>query len=75
VVRVGWEPGGREVSPYEVDLRSLGDVSLTCVAGPDVPARDVEPPLPSRPEPSPEVLAAAQAARAAGSRARARAWR
>jgi HD-GYP domain-containing protein (c-di-GMP phosphodiesterase class II) len=59
VVRVGWESGGREVSPYEVDLRSLEDVSLTCVAGPDVPARDVEPPLPSRPEPSPEVLAVA----------------
>ena len=75
VVRIGWEAGGRQVgSPYEEDMRKLEGVSLTCVAGPDVPSRDAEPPpLPSRPEPSPEVLAAAQEARAAR-RARARTW-
>jgi hypothetical protein len=66
LVRVGWDPSGRPVSPYEVDLAAEPDeLTLSCVRGPGVPARDVEPPpLPARPEPSAEVLAEKRAERA-----------
>jgi HD-GYP domain-containing protein (c-di-GMP phosphodiesterase class II) len=68
VVRVGWNAGGRQVAPYEVDLRESTELTLACVAPSGVPTRDE----PSRPEPSPEVQAAARVARAkpAGSRSR-----
>jgi HD-GYP domain-containing protein (c-di-GMP phosphodiesterase class II) len=69
VVRVGWNAGGRQVAPYEVDLRESTELTLACVAPSGVPTRDE----PSRPEPSPEVQAAARVAREAkpaGSRSR-----
>jgi hypothetical protein len=57
VVRVGWEVGGAEVSPYEVDLSSEPDLSISCVAGPGaVEVEHLPPLLPTRPEPSAEVL-------------------
>jgi HD-GYP domain-containing protein (c-di-GMP phosphodiesterase class II) len=65
VVRVGWDASGRDVAPYELDLSQSPEMTLSCVAGPGVAGREVEPPLPTRPEPSAEVLAAAQEARAA----------
>src|SRR3954471_8471724 len=66
LVRVGWDASGRPVSPYEVDLASEKDeLTLSCVPGAGVPSREVEPPpLPARPEPSSEVLAAKRAERA-----------
>jgi HD-GYP domain-containing protein (c-di-GMP phosphodiesterase class II) len=66
LVRVGWDPSGRAVSHYEVDLAAEPDeLTLSCVLGPGVPPRDVEPPpLPARPEPSAEVLAEKRAERA-----------
>jgi HD-GYP domain-containing protein (c-di-GMP phosphodiesterase class II) len=77
LVRVGWDAGGREVSPYEVDTREVAGLTLTCVTGRDAPSSDAEPPpLPTRPEPSAEVLAAAREARATPARVtRSRAWR
>ncbi|MEA2422763.1 MAG: hypothetical protein QOF55_1862, partial [Thermoleophilaceae bacterium] len=61
VVRVGWNAGGRQVAPYEVDLRESAELTLACVTASGVPTRDE----PSRPEPSPEVQAAARLAREA----------
>src|SRR4051795_10807126 len=65
LVRVGFEAGGRAVSPYELDTTTEKDeLTLSCVPGAGVPSRDVEPPpLPARPEPSSEVLAAKRAER------------
>jgi HD-GYP domain-containing protein (c-di-GMP phosphodiesterase class II) len=65
VVRVGWDAAGREVAPYELDLRESAELTLSCVAASGVPARDEPASLPSRPEPSPEVQAAAREARVA----------
>jgi HD-GYP domain-containing protein (c-di-GMP phosphodiesterase class II) len=67
LVRVGWDASGRPVSPYEVDLAGPAqeELMLSCVLGPGVPPRDIEPPpLPARPEPSAEVLAEKRAERA-----------
>src|SRR3954447_16514699 len=66
LVRVGWDPSGRPVSHYEVDLADEPDeLTLSCVLGPGVPKRSVEPPpLPTWPEPSAEVLAEKRAERA-----------
>src|SRR4051795_8261596 len=65
LVRVGWAESGQPVTPYEVDLAGEPDeLTLSCVPGAGVPSRDVEPPpLPARPEPSSEVLAAKRAER------------
>jgi HD-GYP domain-containing protein (c-di-GMP phosphodiesterase class II) len=66
LVRVGWEAGGRSVTPYELDTANEPDLEITCVTGRGTSSREEEPPpLPSRPEPTPEVLAAAREARAA----------
>jgi HD-GYP domain-containing protein (c-di-GMP phosphodiesterase class II) len=66
LVRVGWERGGRSVSPYEIDTANEPDLEVTCVTARGTRSRDEEPPpLPSRPEPTPDVLAAAREARAA----------
>jgi HD-GYP domain-containing protein (c-di-GMP phosphodiesterase class II) len=62
VVRVGWDPSGAEVSPYEVDLAAEPALTLDCVGHPGAPESD-PPPLPTRPEPGPEVLSAAVASR------------
>jgi HD-GYP domain-containing protein (c-di-GMP phosphodiesterase class II) len=52
VVRVGWDAGGREVSPYEIDTAVTPELTLACVAAPGVPSREDEPPpMPTRPEP------------------------
>src|SRR4051794_27527891 len=67
VVRVAWSPGGQPVTPYEVDMAAepSEELTLSCVPGPGVPSRDIEPPpLPARPEPSAEVLAEKRAERA-----------
>jgi HD-GYP domain-containing protein (c-di-GMP phosphodiesterase class II) len=66
LVRIGWEAGGRAVSPYELDTADEPDLEITCLTARGTSSREEEPPpLPSRPEPSPEVLAAAREARAA----------
>jgi HD-GYP domain-containing protein (c-di-GMP phosphodiesterase class II) len=66
VVRIGWDAGGASVSPYEVAMASEPGLLVSCVAGPG--AEEVEhlpPPLPTRPEPSAEVLDAMRGARTA----------
>src|SRR3954464_5082055 len=66
LVRVAWEPGGQRVSPYELDTATEPDLELTCVTTKGTTSREEEPPpLPPRPEPTPEVLAAAREAREA----------
>src|SRR5919206_2372081 len=79
LVRVGWEAGGRAVTPYEVDTTNEPDLEVTCVTARGKSSREEEPPpLPSRPEPTPEVLEAAREARAAAAarqRSRRSAWR
>jgi HD-GYP domain-containing protein (c-di-GMP phosphodiesterase class II) len=66
LVRVAWEPGGQRVSPYELDTATEPDLEITCVTTRGTTSREEEPPpLPSRPEPTPEVLAAAREAREA----------
>jgi HD-GYP domain-containing protein (c-di-GMP phosphodiesterase class II) len=72
LVRIGWDAGGREVTPYEIDMKTASDeLSLSCVAAPGVPSREEEPPpLPTRPEPA--VTAAAPPPRRV---TRERAWR
>ena len=59
-VRIAWESGRRPVAPYEIEMGSESDdLTLECVALPGTPSRyDEPPPLPTRPEPSPEVLEA-----------------
>jgi HD-GYP domain-containing protein (c-di-GMP phosphodiesterase class II) len=60
VVRVGWEAGGREVSPYEVDTAAESDLTVACVPSPGVPSREHDPPpLPTRPEPAVQMSAPA----------------
>jgi HD-GYP domain-containing protein (c-di-GMP phosphodiesterase class II) len=76
VVRVGWDAGGREVAPYEVDTATEPDLELACVAHkPESgePEPDV-PPLPSRPEP-PVTAAATGSSREPRRVRRTRAWR
>jgi hypothetical protein len=54
VVRVGWDPRGNTVSPYELDMATEPDeLALTCVAAPGVPEHNEPPPppMPTRPEP------------------------
>jgi hypothetical protein len=82
LVRVGWAAGSRAVTPYELDTANEPDLEITCVTARGTSSRDEEPPpLPSRPEPTPEVLAAVREARAAAaadsrrSSRRAGAWR
>jgi hypothetical protein len=66
VVRIGWDPGGRSVSPYELDTAAEPELEVTCVTARGKSSREEEPPpLPSRPEPTPDVLAAAREAREA----------
>src|SRR3954452_1872980 len=66
LVRIGWDPGGRTVSPYELDTATEPDLEITGVTARGKSSREEEaPPLPSRPEPTPDVLAAAREARAA----------
>src|SRR3954470_20501624 len=66
LVRVAWEPGGQRVSPYELDTATEPDLEVTCVTTKGTTSREEEPPpLPSRPEPTPDVLAAAREAREA----------
>jgi HD-GYP domain-containing protein (c-di-GMP phosphodiesterase class II) len=74
LVRVGWNAAGQPVSHYDVDMaREPEELTLSCVG---VSAHDAEPPpLPSRPEPSAEVRAAARDARARPRGSRTRTWR
>src|SRR3954462_8794305 len=66
LVRIGWEAGGRSVSPYELDTATEPELEVTCVTARGKSSREEEaPPLPSRPEPTPDVLAAAREAREA----------
>jgi hypothetical protein len=54
------------VAPYEVEMASERGLSVSCVAGPEAERVEHEPPLlPTRPEPSAEVLEAMRAARTA----------
>src|SRR3954469_7154027 len=71
LVRIGWEAGGRSVSPYELDTATEPELEVTCVPTQGKSSREEEaPPLPSRPEPSADVLAAAREARAAAAQPR-----
>jgi hypothetical protein len=80
-VRVGFEPGGRAVSPYEVDTTTEPDLEVSCVTARGTSSREEgPPPLPSRPEPTPTDLYDAREAREARQEARrvsrrAGAWR
>src|SRR4051795_5867224 len=66
LVRIGWDPRGHSVSPYELDMAKEPDLEVTCVTARGKSSREEEaPPLPSRPEPTPDVLAAAREAREA----------
>ena len=40
IVRVAWEPSGREIIPFELDTSSRPDLSLTCVAPPPTVVRE-----------------------------------
>jgi HD-GYP domain-containing protein (c-di-GMP phosphodiesterase class II) len=54
LVRIGWDPRGHTVSPYEVDMANEPDeLGLTCVSAPGVPELNEPPPppMPTRPEP------------------------
>src|SRR3954467_1859708 len=54
LVRVGWEAGGRAVSPYEFDTATEPELEVRCVTAKGTTSREEEPPpLPSRPEPTP----------------------
>jgi HD-GYP domain-containing protein (c-di-GMP phosphodiesterase class II) len=81
VVRIGWDAGGRTVSPYELDTADEPELSLACVTAKGTTSREEEPPpLPTRPEPSEDELAAARRDRAAAATPRrvsrrAGAWR
>jgi hypothetical protein len=81
VVRIGWEAGGRTVSPYELDTADEPELSLACITAKGTTSREEEPPpLPTRPEPSEDELAAARRDRAAAATPRrvsrrAGAWR
>ena len=56
VVRIGWEPSGREVTPFELDTADRPDLTLSCVAPPPSVAK----PAPAA-VPAPPVAAAAAA--------------
>jgi HD-GYP domain-containing protein (c-di-GMP phosphodiesterase class II) len=61
VVRVGWDAGGAQVSPYEIDTAEDPELTLDCVpphSETGEPERD-PPPLPTRPEPAPGHAAGA----------------
>src|SRR4051794_18360471 len=81
LVRVGWERGGRAVSPYEFDTATEPGLEVTCVTARGKSSREeAPPPLPSRPEPTPTDLFDAREAREARQAARrvsrrAGAWR
>src|SRR3954447_2297753 len=50
LVRVGWEAGGRSVTPYELETANEPDLEITCVTTKGTTPREEEPPpLPSRP--------------------------
>src|SRR4051812_20235970 len=71
LVRVGWDRGGRSVSPYELDTATEPGLEVACVPARGKSSREEgPPPLPSRPEPSADVLAAAREARAAAAQPR-----
>src|SRR4051812_40630585 len=71
LVRIGWDRGGRSVSPYELDAATEPELEVACVTARGKSSREEEsPPLPSRPEPSADVLAAAREARAAAAQPR-----
>ncbi|HEY0632824.1 MAG TPA: HD domain-containing phosphohydrolase, partial [Thermoleophilaceae bacterium] len=66
VVRVGWEAGGRTVSPYELDTADAPELSLACVTAKGTTSREEDPPpLPTRPEPTPTEIVDAREAREA----------
>jgi HD-GYP domain-containing protein (c-di-GMP phosphodiesterase class II) len=84
IVRVGWDPTGRAVSHYELDTATEPGLAITCVTNKGTTSREQReeeepPPLPSRPEPTPDMLAAAREARIAAAAprrvVRSRAWR
>jgi HD-GYP domain-containing protein (c-di-GMP phosphodiesterase class II) len=66
LVRIGWEAGGRTVSPYELDTADTPELSLACVTAKGTTSREEDPPpLPTRPEPTPTEIVDAREAREA----------
>src|SRR3954471_1985520 len=58
LVRIGWDPRGHSVSPYELDMANEPDeLELTCVSAPGVPERGESPPPPMPTRPDPLVVA------------------
>jgi HD-GYP domain-containing protein (c-di-GMP phosphodiesterase class II) len=50
VVRVGWEPSGREITPFDLDTSDRPDLTIDCVAPPPTVAREYpEPPRKAAP--------------------------
>jgi HD-GYP domain-containing protein (c-di-GMP phosphodiesterase class II) len=81
IVRIGWDAGGRPVAHYELDTATEPELTISCVTAKGTTSRDENepPPLPTRPEPTEDALAAAREARAAARAprriSRSRAWR
>jgi HD-GYP domain-containing protein (c-di-GMP phosphodiesterase class II) len=66
LVRIGWEADGRTVSPYEFDTATDPSLDVRCITTRGTTSDDEKPPpMPSRPEPTAEVLEAAREMRAA----------
>jgi HD-GYP domain-containing protein (c-di-GMP phosphodiesterase class II) len=66
VVRIGWDKAGRRVSHYELDTAAEPELTLACVTAKGTTSREEEPPpMPTRPEPTADALAAARQSGAA----------
>jgi HD-GYP domain-containing protein (c-di-GMP phosphodiesterase class II) len=53
VVRVGWDPSGRTVTPFELDTAKEPELTIRCVAASGkVSQEEPPPPMPTRPDPS-----------------------
>src|SRR3954469_4689942 len=66
LVRIGWGRRGRPVAPHALGGATEPELEVACVTARGKSSREEEsPPLPSRPEPTPDVLAAAREAREA----------
>jgi hypothetical protein len=74
VVRVAWEPSGREIIPFELDTAERPDLSLACVAPPPTVVREGSGPVPPTAKPVAAAVAPAAPATAARVR-RTRDWR
>ena len=79
IVRVAWEPSGREIIPFELDTAERPDLTLSCVAPPPTVVREGSgsvPPAAKPVAPAAAAVAAAAPGRASAPRVRrSRNWR